>query len=440
MKQNDSFESVSSGHVPEHEESCQCGQHDHHSAAHHEHEIHEIHDVESYFRSLNPKVAFIELKENAEAAPSELVGIPLPIRVRDFLDGVETRFSEEIPVRALLNGMVWMLAIDPEFRYIADYRRFMEQVTKDPVGFAMDLGMNDFKQAYQLRVNRNKQSGTILDEEVPEEVDESVDSSVHDLLQGALLSFRAAHLLDPHHVFAATQYARLLWQIGQEDYFVEEANHLLEHALSHDEQNPYTNAALGDLNVQLGQFLKATSYYQRAVANTSDAAVLEELRANMNRIAPDAAVENAIYFLRRADYAHAIEALMKAKAESSRYDVDYYLGIAYQNTSNYEAAAAAFRSALERGGDLPDIHNGLVYALNAQGRIEEAILAASTGLDAHPDDLRLRFNRAVLYADQQEPKKALEDLDAILEYADLSDELFDQVMRLRETLKLEEKP
>ena len=75
-----------------------------------------------------------------------------------------------------------------------------------------------------------------------------------------------------------------------------------------------------------------------------------------------------------------------------------------------------------------------MYALNAQNKVAEAIEVATDGLTEHPDALRLLFNRAILYADRQETTKAQEDIAEILSYDDLSDELFNEVMRLREQL------
>lgn len=400
---------------PDTPEHAHDHEHDHaHDHTHTHIDNEKIQDVDQYFRTLNPRVAFIELKDDA-SAPEPLRGIPLPIRIIDFMQGAQA-FSEEIPTRALLQGMVWMLAIDPSFRYVEQYKTFMQKATKDPVGFALAMGMTHYQAALALY-----------------EVDPE-DAEVDKALEAALLSFRGAYVLDPHHVFAAAQYARLLWTVGKESMYVEEASHILEHVLHHDEYEPLANAALGDLNERLGHFLKANAYYQRAMVKTTEEPVLEELRENMRRIAADVAMEEAIHALNRADYQQAIAVLTQARATSSRPELDYFLGIAYQNSSSYAEAAEAFARSLEGGLVDDDVYNGLLYALNAMGKTEEAIAVATEGLGQQEDALRLRFNRAVLYATQNENKKAREDLDEILAYDNISDALFNEVMRLREQL------
>lgn len=408
----------------------------HSHAEHHHAPLEKVHDVDSFFRRQNPMVAFIELKEGATTLHA-LDGVPLPIRLIDFVEGVETSFDREIPVRALLNGMVWMLAIDPSFLYSENYRSFLQEATHDPVGYALQLGMTHYREAFRLSGERVGRSEEVLAEDSAGDR-ATQDEAIQNELLGALLSFRGAYILDPHEPMAAVQYARLLWTVGKEDNFNEEASHILEHVLAHNPDDALANASLADLNAQMGHYLKATQYYQKALAQTEDAAVTEELRESMAQIAADAAIENAMYYLTRADYDHAMEALMQAKANSTRYEIDYYLGVAYQNTGRYDAARDAFREALEHGGKVDDVYNGLVYALNAEGELVEALNVADEGLKAFPTSLRLLFNRAIIHAELGQTKKALEDVHAVLEYDDLSDELFDQAMRLREQLLKEE--
>ncbi|MDD7592888.1 MAG: tetratricopeptide repeat protein [Peptoniphilaceae bacterium] len=418
-------------HTHEHGHDAQSAHTHHHAHP----PLEEVRDVDSFFRRQNPMVAFIELKEGATSL-SELDGVPLPIRIIDFVDGVKTSFDREIPLRALLNGMVWILAIDPTFRFTDNYRAFLQKATQDPVGYALQLGMNHYREAYRLSGERVGRSEEVLAEDAVGET-ASEDAAIDNELLYALLSFRGAYVLDAHEPMAAVQYARLLWTVGHEDFFNEEASHILEHVLAHDPDHALANASMGDLNAEMGHYLKATRYYQKALEHAPDPAVKEELRNSMAAIAPEAALEDATYYLTRADYAHAIEALMQAKANTTRFEVDYYLGIAYQNTGRYDAAAAAFREALEHGGKVDDVYNGLVYALNAEGELVEALKVADEGVKTFPASLRLLFNRAILHEQLGQTKKALEDVKEVLEYDDLSDELFDQAMRLREQLLAE---
>ena len=68
------------------------------------------------------------------------------------------------------------------------------------------------------------------------------------------------------------------------------------------------------------------------------------------------------------------------------------------------------------------------------GKIEEALVIASEALDKYPADIKIRYNRAMIYIELNQIQKANEDFDFILEYQDLSDELFNQIMIIKENI------
>lgn len=369
--------------------------------------------IDEYFLSFSDKVAFLELKEGVDGPlQKDLSGLPLPIRQFDFLEGVKRGdFEEKLDLVSFLRGMVWMQAIDPAFKHSGRYRKALDDYLGKPDDFALEMGREDLK---------------------AEEGEGSFSPWIK-----ALIDFRAAYLLNPDNLFAAVQYAQLLWQVkegGDRNPFVQKASEILEEVISKEEYHSDANAALGKLNEAMGRFVKAGSYYRRAMVRANDELVLEEIRANLNRISPDIAIENAIYFIRRADYRRAIEALMEAKAESNRFDLYYYLGVCYENIAQYSAAIEAFEQSIDQGADFAEVYNDYVFSLNAANRVDEALAVCDRALDLFPTDIRLRYNRAVLLTDRNRYEQALEDCLSILEFADLSDEMYNETMILRESI------
>ncbi len=369
--------------------------------------------IKDYFLSFSDQLAYLELKDsNTNVADEKLNEIPLPIRAFDFLEGIEQNsFDEELELSYFLKGMIWNLGIDPDFLYAEDYKNILVKYVKNPDDYALELG----KVAL---------------------TDETIASDERKFEQ-ALINFRSASLLNPENDFAQVQYANLLWQAGEgEDQaaFVQEASQILEKLLRDDAYHTLANSSLGNINEAMGNYVKAQSFYQRALSSSSEDLVQESIRADLERISTNASIENALYFIRRADYNRAIQSLMEAKNKENRYDVPYYLGVCYENIANYDAAVAAFQEAIEAGADFPEVYNDLVFSLNALGKVEEAIRYCDIGLKLYPADLRLRYNRAVLLTDQGDYQKAIEDCDFILEYADLSNEMFNETMILKEQI------
>ncbi|MDY3051859.1 MAG: hypothetical protein SOR89_01575 [Ndongobacter sp.] len=374
-------------------------------------------EASEYFLRFADQLSYLELQEKAPLLKGiDLRGLPLPIWTQEMLSDIQAHeFDQEISLQRVLRGMVFTIAIDPDFLYVEKYRETLRAFLPDACGFALHMGVQALQRAEQQKAKQAM------------------------LLKEALIAFRGAYFLDQTHPLAGVQYARLLWQaedVSNRDAFVQESIRVLEQALNHDEHNALAYASLGEIYEQLGQFGKANSYYRHALEEASEPVAEEEMRRAMGRIAPSVGLEEAIYFIRRADYRRAIETLMEVKVQARRYDVEYYLGVCYENIAQYPAAVSAFQTALGYGADFAELYNDLVFSLNAMGVAEEALRVSDKGIEKHPADLRLHYNRAILLAEQGQPEKALEDCNFILEYSDLSDEMFNQVMILKQALRL----
>lgn len=362
--------------------------------------------LDAFFHKFSDQLAYLELKPgHGKIGSLDLSHVPLPVQLSGFSNRLE-QWQEEIRYQDFIKGILWNLGIDPDFKYMNQYLDLIQGQVKEPDRLALFLGDETLKKELQ----QGKGSGE------------------------ALVFYRAALLLNPSNRLARTRFGQFLWQqdFGEnQDAMNRLASMELETVLNQDEENLEALVALGYLNERMGHFLKARSYYRFALSHASQPEQEEELRRSLERIQDDAAIEDAIYFIQRADYGKAMEALMEVKPVSRRYDVDYYLGLCYQNQGNYEAAAEAYQSALQRGGDFADLYNNMVYCQNLLDLPDRALQTASQGIKDHPADLRLHYNRAVLLAEKENWQEALEDVDFLLGYDDLSDEFYSQAMELR---------
>lgn len=359
--------------------------------------------IDEYFLKFTERLAYLDLKE--DVGKKLEITSPMPIRMEDFSKAIkEQDFKEKIDAHYFAKGMIWNLAIDPHFIYANEYKKILQKIVKKPSDMAIRLGMEYIKNGEN---------------------------------ESALIAFRAANILNPSSKFAKSQYANLLWRTPNLDKetseaFVKESSKLLEEALRIDDKDPFVNLSLAELNASLAHYNKALSYYQIALSEVENEEFIENVREGMRSIKDEADLENAIYEINRVDYDEALEILYRLESQTNRWDVYYYIGLCKQNMAEYGVAVEAFRKALDKGGNLEDIHNGLVYNLTALGRYEEALEACNLGINIFPAALRLRFNRAVILFQLDKKEEALEDLDFLLAYQDLSDEFFNQIMILRE--------
>lgn len=387
-------------------------------------------EIKDYFLQYSNELAYLELKPEWEASQKtiqdlDLQAVPLPIITSDFTQGIrEGTFDEELDFKYFIRGIVWNLGIDPEFKYREEYLEIMRTLVKKPWRFAIQMGV-DYIQKRQK-------------EDLKDPKEEDISRLEKDILAHGLIAFRASWVIAPDEPEALTSYGGMLWRADGgkdgEDY-IRAATDLLEKAIRIDPDYVQAHIGLGDLNAHTGHYLKAQSFYKQGLAVAEDERQIDVIRQLMAEIEDRAALEDAIYYIHKADYSRAIESLLEAKKNSNRYDVDYYLGICYMNLGRFDPAIAAFESAVEKGGRFGSLFNDLVYSLNAGGRQDDALAYANIGLKEEPSNIRLRYNRAVILTDRGELDKAEEDLDFLLEYADLSDDMVNLSMTLKEEIK-----
>lgn len=363
--------------------------------------------IEKYFRSKTDKLSYIELKDNVnEYSKFGLNDIPLPIILDEMMDGIKNEnFQNEINMEYIVNGILFNIAIDPEFKYIDEYKNILEKVLENPSQYALSKAIQ----------------------------------SMENNIEYSLLYTRAAFILDERNELAAYNYARFLWNLevdeSEKHAYVEEAVRILERILNYNEENPLANFELGNISRATGDFSKANSYYNRALRYSENEELNEEIRDNINQISPDVSVENAIYFINRMNYSNAISELMEARKNSNRYDIPYYIAVSYMNQENPVLAEQFFKEAIEKGADFSTLYTDLVYLKYVLGKEFEAIDIATEALEKYPTDIKLRYNRAIIYVSKGQFDKANEDFDFILEYQDLSDEMFNQIMKIKETME-----
>lgn len=229
-----------------------------------------------------------------------------------------SEFDNEIKIEYIIDGILYMIAIDPEFIYINEYKKILGKLLDNSSKYALLKSVKFY--------NKN--------------------------FEKVLLFTRAAFLLDEQNEMAAYSYAKLLWNIDvskeYKEVFVEQAIRILERILRYNESYSLANFELGNISKATGKFIKANNFYNRALRNAEFEELKDAIRDEMNKIAPDVAVENAIYYINKMDYSTAISELMEARKNSSRYDIPYYLAIAYMNKENPKLAEQFLKNLLKK--------------------------------------------------------------------------------------------
>ena len=353
-----------------------------------------MNNLDAYFIKYTDRLAYIELKE--ESTNEDLKGISLPIYIEDMKEGIQTgEFASEINLEIILEAILLNLAIDSNFIYRNQYEKVLKKYLKNIGDYTANKSVNY------------------------EEKDKTK----------ALLISRSGYILDPENKYNAYLYARLLWPLAYVDEgeyqndFVKESLRILQEILKQDEEFKLSYYELGNIYANLGEYIKARSYYNKALRLTDDEMAKNDIRNKILSIDDNAEIESALYYIGKSNYNEAVRTLTKLLSKTKRADAYYYLGVAYQNLNQYENSITSFEKSLELNADFRELYNDYAISIYLNKKEIEALSIINQGLKKYPQDPRMTYNKIQINLVLGNIEKAKEDIDELLTYDDLTEEI-----------------
>ncbi len=361
-------------------------------------------EIRNYFLKNTELISYIDIKAGTAIYDQYplLRDVPLPILTQNMLNEiVRVKEGYEVRIEDILEGIIYNLAIDPSFPFITRYVEILQNFLENPVEYIISKGH------HYLRNGDPK----------------------------SIFCFRAAYLLDSSHPYAAYYYACDLYEeyrLEEKKFLKAEAVQILDELISTQEEFAPPYFELGKIYAEENSFLKATGYLKKGEQYANTPEISQEFVRFRESIENETQIEEAMTYYHRSSTEKALEILDRVIARSERSDAYYYKGSILLNSGLYEEAVDALRRALLTGGTYRDLYNDLAVAYSALNDTKTALKYANQGIELYETDLRLRYNRAVLLLSAGLQEKALEDLDYILQFDDISDEIFNEVLRLKE--------
>lgn len=363
--------------------------------------------LDNYFIKFTNNLAYLDLKESADY---ELLNdLPLPIYVSDMQSGILTgQMADKIDVENFLQGMLINIGADPEFIQNEEYKSIIAHYIPDVSKYTASISLN------------------IADEDIDK----------------ALLLLRAGYLLNPLDNYNAYLYARLLWPRAYEvedkfkDDFIRESLEILQSILNKDNNFAIAYYELGNIYANLGEYVKSRNYYNNALRKTDTDEACNEIRDRLSEINDNAEIEEALYFIGKGNYNEAIIKLTGLLSNKKRADAYYYLGVAYQNIEQYENSIMAFENSLDSGAEFRELYNDYAISLYVSGKEIEALDLIDEGLLKYPSDPRLAYNKIQINLTLGNLSRAKEDIEELLTFDDLSDEIRANLMTIKNQFKI----
>lgn len=362
--------------------------------------------IDEYFLGFSDKLVYLDLKESASYGL--LNDIALPIYTKDLEGKIITgQMQNKVDLETILQAMIINIAIDPDFKYNENYVEVLEKYIKNITSYTATIAVKERKDDLK-----------------------------------ALLLTRGGYIINPFDVYNAYNYARLLWPrafVAKSEYkdeFIKEALEILQKIIDQDENFPLSYYELANIYENLGDYIKARNYYNKALNKTDDEAAKEEVRNKLFEINENAEIEESLYYIGKGNYNEAIKRLTRLLSQTARADAYYYLGVCYQNIGQYEKSIEAFQDSLDNGGEFRELYNDYAVSLYLDEREIDSLEIINQGLEIFPEDPRLIYNRLQININLGNLIKAKSDLENLLTYDDLSDELYNNLMIIKEQFKM----
>lgn len=349
--------------------------------------------IDKLFNDKTKEITFLELRKESSVDISGYLlkgGLPLPVITDNLIKDIHySDLSEEINLGQVIDGIIFLLGIDPQFPHMDDYKDIL---------FAYDQKIMDlifYRGMKALEAGEYENSGVF---------------------------FRAIMELDPNNLNAKLNYALALESIGKnliemgkedegEEFLIKSTNEM-EEILDIDESYSLAYYKLGYHYRYFEQYLKANITWNKFLILDKEEDRLQEIREQINLIEDDVKMEVGLSYLNYNYFGKALDSFLKLLPKhNDNWNVNYLIGLSYKGMEEYDSALDYFSVAADLNNKEPDIYNEMGITYFMQGKILEAIKVFDDGIKEVDEDYKLYFNRGLGYVQLGEYNLALRDID-----------------------------
>ncbi|WP_455258426.1 tetratricopeptide repeat protein [Peptoniphilus asaccharolyticus] len=338
--------------------------------------------IEKKIKDKIKDIVFIELKKTVKVKDLEIKKeIPLPVKMTSLLEGIQTgKLEEEFDLLRVTEGIVFLLGIEPDFKYAKEYRSIVEVVHSNVKDYILYLSK------YYLD-NKNL-----------------IESYIYLNAQDALLDYDADLFFTRLGVLEQIYNENI--ELLEDEEKQEIVSKLLKgyEDITKKEEYPLALYKLGHINTGIGNHLKAMLYFKKFLNFDSNDELKNEVRVNMEELEDYARMEEGEAYLRYGKFREAENAFNRIS--ESYYEVDkvsYYKSIINYHLSNYEEAYELIEEAIEKV-NREEYYNHAALVSVALDNIDQSIAWYEKGLEEFNRSYTLNYNLGLLYYNLKDKK------------------------------------
>lgn len=337
--------------------------------------------IEKKIKEKLKDIVFIELKKPIEIKELMIKDIPLPVKMTSLLEGIKTgKIEEEFDLLRITEGIVFLLGIEPEFKYSKEYKEIVEVVHKNTKDYILYLSK------YYLEKGNTLESYIYLKSQ---EKIIGYDSDLYFTQLGVLEELYNKYfeeLEDDEKTNIITELLK-----GYEN-------------ITNKEEYPLATYKLGHINLSLGNNLKAMLYFKKFLNAPKYEDLKNEVRNQIEEIEDYARIEEGEAYLRYGKFKEAEAAFNKISKNYPMQDkIFYYKSIINYNLGYYEQSNIQIEKAIELN-KREEYYNQAALNNVALDDVKKAINWFEKGIVELGDKYTLNYNLGLLYYNLNDAK------------------------------------
>lgn len=289
--------------------------------------------IDKYLLKKTEELAFITVKKEGEfhldgyEIPKE--GLNVPIKNEVLVKGIKEKTAQDgLNSISIADAMIYIIGIDPEFRYNDEYKKFLTALEK--------------------KVNFNVRSYSGYMSRKYFELGETTDS---------LIYIKALVTLYPDDIEGLYNYAIVCQEVAtsyQKDgdakgmnAFLLEAGEKLEKIINMDENFALAYYHLGYHYYNQSQYIKAKVIWEEAIKHGLDEDIIAEIQENIGKMDYKVQYEEGYSLVFQGKFEEGLDKLLPLEEQyGDWWNLLFIIGIAYKNMGEMDRAIHYFDKIL----------------------------------------------------------------------------------------------
>ncbi len=350
--------------------------------------------LNEYFTRKTENISFIEIK------PDSFVYInnwkigsdtPLPLIIDELISEIkEGTAKDEVKVSSIINGMIYLIGADPEFKFCEQYKEILYNYDEKIEEYILYIGLK--------KINENS-------------------------FEDGLVWLRALYNINNNNLMGKYNYAlaleekaRRLFSINDKkmgNIFLNSSTNIFEEIINDDSSFDLAYYKLGYHYKNSQQYVKGSLMWEKYLQLGKDDEMLDEVRENLEEIKDDIIYEKGYNEILSGNPSAGLERLLPLKEKYvDWWNLFFMIGLGYRQIGMYEEAIAEFETVLDFVPEQVDALNELGLCLAFIGDYDEAISKFTKAIELRPNDYEIRCNRGMTYLQIGDIDNAEKDINA----------------------------